>query len=189
MPGRIGCNLRVADGTVVQPAGWGDIYLNCQFCGNDLGLTALTLRDRDFCTPAHRRKFHDRLRKAFQLIVDPAPESMPSADFIRYAVHEPGFPGFPSPSALPLRILNTSLPVGMGAASLRFLQPLPPEMPEPIEDSPSTETGRPPQMIPITAAQPPQEIRDTRSEMKRRLGSIRADLQSKRTVLAARAAG
>lgn len=53
--------------------------MNCQFCGNSLGLGAYFRGERDFCTPAHRRKFHDRLRFALQRVAQPRSEFMAEA--------------------------------------------------------------------------------------------------------------
>ena len=36
--------------------------MNCKFCGKESWLSVV-FRDTDFCTPSHRRKFHERLQK------------------------------------------------------------------------------------------------------------------------------
>ena len=36
--------------------------MNCKFCGKESWLSVV-FRDTDFCTPGHRRKFHERLQK------------------------------------------------------------------------------------------------------------------------------
>ena len=35
--------------------------MNCKFCGKEIWLAGL-FKDRDFCVPSHRKKFHERLR-------------------------------------------------------------------------------------------------------------------------------
>jgi hypothetical protein len=41
--------------------------MNCQHCGNEFWASRV-IGDSDFCSPLHRRRFHDHLRAAMQLI-------------------------------------------------------------------------------------------------------------------------
>ncbi|MDE3167326.1 MAG: hypothetical protein KGN36_16105 [Acidobacteriota bacterium] len=57
--------------------------MNCQLCGHVLGPTALMMGDRDFCVPAHRRSFHERLRRILVELTGPEMAVVTVAHFQR----------------------------------------------------------------------------------------------------------
>ena len=44
--------------------------LHCMYCGNEFWLTSLIVGDPDFCGPAHREKYNQRLQAAIRRIND-----------------------------------------------------------------------------------------------------------------------
>jgi hypothetical protein len=148
----------------------------------------VALGDRDFCTPSHRRKFHDRLKRALQQVVDPSPDSTSTADFIQNPGSGLSVLDSSRPSTFPIWTPTASLSVSARALSGPILKPSPPELPEGCDEMPAPQLQLQP-VIPNSEPQPADPLHRARSVMQSRLGSIRADLQSKRHRLAQCAAG
>lgn len=62
--------------------------MSCLFCGHGLGPTALVTGDSDFCSPVHRRQFHDRLRRVLEQLADPPAACFSTGPFIGGRVQE-----------------------------------------------------------------------------------------------------
>lgn len=49
----------------------------CHYCGKLLSVTSMVFSDEDFCTPKHRRLFHERLRNVLLQVQETTPSRAP----------------------------------------------------------------------------------------------------------------
>ena len=168
--------------------------MKCQFCGSDLWLTAYAVGDRDFCSPSHRRKYHERLRHVMEQVSDP-PLHLPQAGF---QLTQAASPIGPEPTATPACIIwlcpERSYPVvhpalPLGIDSREDAGELPPDVPlevavilDPeVVVSPKSPAPVLPFALPAQPAPSPVPDLDADTELKKRLGRICADLRSGRS--------
>jgi hypothetical protein len=57
------------------------ISVHCLYCGKELGPLQL-LRSEEYCTPAHRKKYQERLGRVLNRIADNEPRANRTADFV-----------------------------------------------------------------------------------------------------------
>ena len=64
--------------------------MNCLYCGKELG-TLQVLRGEEYCTPAHRKQYQERLGRAIHRIADNEPRAIRIAEFAEYWPTQIGF--------------------------------------------------------------------------------------------------
>jgi hypothetical protein len=169
--------------------------MNCQFCGGEVGIIALVMRDPDFCSPLHRAKFRARLSKGLRsALEDATPEPplagslwvAPPCDAETYiAFVEPLWQEFPlrtpafplSPAADWLTEAGAAVDAETEATEVAAPQPLnAPELPQAEPAKPfiasRRETG--PSVLPAPSE---ETAADRAAAMLRRLERMRWDLQ------------
>ena len=145
--------------------------MNCQYCGSIIGITAQILGDDDFCSPAHRRRFHGRLRKAFQQVDKPADSISPAGFLNRLRPGDHGRDFFIS------GVLAVAAPMAMPVFSFSIdAAELEPDTPAPEAESARQIEPECLFQRPVSTAGP----RDALAEALRRLKVLRSDLEQRR---------
>ena len=93
--------------------------MGCLYCGKEIG-PLRHLRDREFCTDAHRTHYHERLGKALFQMSRPDPAPAPPTAFLRcWPVQtgrtRPSLSGWVEPSGVGLRPITTEFPFSFAA--------------------------------------------------------------------------
>ena len=155
--------------------------MNCLFCGGDLGLKILS-GDPDFCISSHRRKYHDRLRRALTQIEEPEATVPAPMNFLSI----PNTGTTPNDVEHRIRLITPVAAPLLSRQPVRpsydSLRPLASELPEPALEGVAEATASiteftgshsPKQYIPV-------ESKNLRLDLTIRLSSIRTDLLRKR---------